>query len=84
MPEGFPIDYEQPLNGTMTAYSQQIVVCTGQKDWTSRIEDDGEGEGWGGLVRGLRQLMLRRGRYADVRSVYSTIKSVTDVFSAIQ
>ncbi|RMJ26847.1 hypothetical protein PHISP_02280 [Aspergillus sp. HF37] len=53
MPEGSPIDYEQPLNGTMAAYAQQMVICTGQRDWASRIENDGENTGWGELVRGL-------------------------------
>ena len=68
MPEGLPIDYEQPLNGTMAAYAQQLLICTGQRDWTSRIEDDGKGEGqvWGDLARGLRKLMGRGGRFADV------------------
>ncbi|KAE8145311.1 sucrase/ferredoxin-like family protein Fmi1 [Aspergillus avenaceus] len=65
MPEGLPIDYEQPLNGTMAAYAQQIVICTGQRDWTSRIEDDGQHHTWGQLVRGLKQLLGRGGRFAD-------------------
>ncbi|GAB1217205.1 hypothetical protein ATERTT37_006441 [Aspergillus terreus] len=65
MPEGLPIDYDQPLNGTMAAYAQQILVCTGQNDWTSRIENDGEGQSWGELVRGLKRLMGRGGPYAD-------------------
>ncbi|KAI9934136.1 hypothetical protein MW887_005209 [Aspergillus wentii] len=65
MPEGLPIDYAQPLNGTMAAYAQQLLICTGQRDWTSRIENDGENEGWGGLARGLKRLMGRGGRYAD-------------------
>jgi hypothetical protein len=66
MPEGLPLDHEQALNGTMAAYAQQLVVCTGQRDWTSRIEDDGEYQGWGSLVRGLKRLMGRRGPYLDV------------------
>ncbi len=67
MPEGLPIDHEQALNGTMAAYAQQLIVCTGQRDWTSRIEDDGKDQGWGNLVRGLKQLMGRGGPYLDVR-----------------
>ena len=66
MPEGLPIDHDQPLNGTMAAYTQQILICTGQKDWTSRIEDDGHGHAWGSLVRGLKRLMGRGGPYLDV------------------
>ncbi|ODM20436.1 hypothetical protein SI65_03489 [Aspergillus cristatus] len=65
MPEGLPIDYEQPLNGTMAAYAQQLLICTGQRDWTSRIEDDGKEEGWGNLARGLKKLLGRAGPYAD-------------------
>ncbi|KAF7184507.1 hypothetical protein CNMCM7691_005575 [Aspergillus felis] len=65
MPEGLPIDFDQSLNGTMAAYTQQVVICTGQRDWASRIEDDGKGQSWGELVRGLKKLMGRGGRYAD-------------------
>lgn len=71
MPEGLPIDYDQALNGTMVAYAQQLVICTGQSNWTSRIEDDGEGRGWGELARGLRQLLGRGGRYANVFYTYA-------------
>lgn len=66
MPEGLPIDHEQPLNGTMAAYAQQLLICTGQRDWTSRIEDDGKEKGWGDLARGLKKLLGRGGPYADV------------------
>lgn len=66
MPEGLPIDHDQALNGTMAAYTQHLLVCTGQRDWTSRIENDGEGQAWGNLVRGLKQLMGRSGPYLDV------------------
>ncbi|PYI03070.1 sucrose cleavage family protein [Aspergillus sclerotiicarbonarius CBS 121057] len=60
-----PIDYDQPLNGTMAAYAQQLLVCTGQRDWTSRIEEDGQGQNWGELVRGLKRQLGRGGKYAD-------------------
>lgn len=66
LPEDLPIDHEQALNGTMAAYAQQLLVCTGQPDWTSRIEDDGENTGWGNLVRGLKSLLGRGGPYLDV------------------
>ncbi|KAF7713455.1 Uncharacterized protein PECH_001229 [Penicillium ucsense] len=49
----------------MAAYAQQLIVCTGQRDWTSRIEDDGKEQGWGALVRGLKQMMGRGGPYLD-------------------
>ena len=73
MPEGLPIDHNQPLNGTMAAYAQQILICTGQGDWTSRIEDDGKNQGWGELARGLKRLMGRGGRYADVSCPHSIV-----------
>lgn len=75
MPEGLEIDHEQPLNGTMAAYTQQLLICTGQGDWASRIEDDGKGKAWGALSKGLRKLMGRRGRYADVCIPFARILS---------
>jgi hypothetical protein len=78
MPEGLPLDHDHPLNGTMAAYAQQIVICTGQKDWTSRIEDDGKDDSWGELVRGLKGLMGRGGPYADVSR---TLASPTDTLA---
>lgn len=83
MPDGQPIDYEQPLNGTMAAYAQQMVICTGQRDWTSRIEDDGADKNWGTLLRGLKKLLGRGGKYADVWSIYSTIDSVLTLLAAV-
>lgn len=77
MPEGLPIDHEQALNGTMAAYAQHILICTGQRDWTSRIEDDGEKASWGHLVRGLKRLLGRGGPYLDVSTrSFSTINLV--------
>lgn len=75
MPEGLEIDYAQPLNGTMAAYTQQLLICTGQSDWTSRIEDDGQGTGWGALSRGCKKLLGRGGKYADVCILFGQISS---------
>lgn len=66
MPEGRPIDHKHPLNATMVAYSQQVLISTGQSDWTSRIEEDGVSKSWGSLARGLKGLLGRGGKYADV------------------
>jgi len=66
MPDGLSIDTAHPLNGTMAAYTQQVLIATGRPDWVSRIEEDGQGEGWGALARGLKGLLGRRGKYADV------------------
>ncbi|KAK2811805.1 hypothetical protein FQN50_001843 [Emmonsiellopsis sp. PD_5] len=65
MPEGLEIDHAQNLNGTMAAYSQQVLISTGQNDWRSRIEEDGVGCGWGELARGLKGLVGRGGGFAD-------------------
>ncbi|KAL1964242.1 hypothetical protein VTN77DRAFT_7200 [Rasamsonia byssochlamydoides] len=65
MPDGLPIDHEHPLNATMAAYTQQVLISTGKQDWTSRIEEDGVGESWGSLARGLKGLVGRGGKYAD-------------------
>lgn len=66
MPEGLEIDQEHSLNGTMAPYSQQVLILTGQRDWRSRIEEDGLEEGWGMFGRSLKGLVGRGGRYADV------------------
>ena len=50
----------------MAAYAQQVVVSTGQPDWRSRIEEDGAEEGWGRFVRGLKGLIGRGAKFADV------------------
>lgn len=68
MPPGLEIDHKQPLDGTMAAYNSQVLICTGQRDWASRIENDGDGKCWGELARRLRALMLRGGLFSDVRS----------------
>lgn len=65
-PKGLDIDYDQNLNGTMAAYSQQVLIVTGQSDWKSRIEEDGQGQGWGILARHLKKLLGRGGQYSDV------------------
>ena len=63
MPEGLPIDQEGKLNGLISSYAQQVLVCTGQDDWPSRIEDDNNGDN---LAADLKELMGRGGTYSDV------------------
>lgn len=65
MPDSLPLDNNTPLSGTMAAYAQQLVVCTGQRDWESVIERDGRNTAWGALVKGLKSLLGRGGSYAD-------------------
>ncbi|KAF2878509.1 Sucrase/ferredoxin-like-domain-containing protein [Massariosphaeria phaeospora] len=62
-PPDLDIDRATPLLNTMAAYAEHIVVCTGQRDWTSRIEDD-EGE-TGAFVRGLKGVVGKGGKAFD-------------------
>lgn len=66
MPEGLDIDRESPLNGTMAAYAEQVLISTGMHDWKSRIEEDEDA----GLVKELKALLGRGGKYSDVRSSF--------------
>ncbi|KAM5452070.1 Altered inheritance of mitochondria protein 32 [Microsporum audouinii] len=65
MPTGLEIDYDQDLNGTMAPYAQQVLISTGQRDWRSRIEDDGLDQSWGILGSRLKKLVFRTGKFAD-------------------
>ncbi|WEW61918.1 hypothetical protein PRK78_007418 [Emydomyces testavorans] len=84
-PEGFDIDHEQELNGTMAAYSQQVLIATGQSDWRSRIEEDGQDQGWGMLASRLKKLLGRGGKYADpynnIMITNSSFKPHDDLYS---
>lgn len=62
-PDGLEIDYSKPLNGTMPAYSEQLLICTGQPDWMSRIEEENSGDN---LAADVKELMGRGGIYSDV------------------
>ena len=70
MPE-LDIDRQKDLNGTMAAYSEQIIVSTGQSDWKSKIEDEKETSSWGAAVAQIKELLGPKGRYHDV-SCFST------------
>lgn len=63
MPEGLEIDHAKPLNGTMAAYAEQVLICTGKDDWMSRIEEENSGDN---LAADLKELMGRGGVYSDV------------------
>lgn len=66
MPPGLDIDEKRNLNGTMAAYSEHIVVSTGQADWKSRIEDEKESGPWGEVVSNMKGLLGPKGRLHDV------------------
>lgn len=63
MPDGLAIDYNGQLNGLITGYAEQVVVCTGKDDWPSRIEEDNGGDN---LAADLKELIGRGGVYSDV------------------
>jgi hypothetical protein len=70
MPEGMEIDHQGNLNGVISGYAEQVLVCTGREDWTSRIEDECDGDN---LAADLKELFGRGGRYSDVSSCASLI-----------
>jgi prenyl protein peptidase len=71
-PASLDIDRKRDLNGSMAPYKQHVVVSTGKSDWTSRIEDGGLETPWGDLVRKLKAMLGRGGKYSDVcRYVFS-------------
>lgn len=63
MPEGLPIDHEGKLNGLISGYAEQVLICTGRGDWPSRIEEDSSGDN---LAADLKELVGRGGIYSDV------------------
>ncbi|TGJ80508.1 hypothetical protein E0Z10_g8253 [Xylaria hypoxylon] len=62
MPEGLPLDYNGKLNGLISNYAEQVLVCTGQNDWPSRIEEESSGDN---LAADLKELIGRGGIYSD-------------------
>ncbi|KAK0727351.1 Sucrase/ferredoxin-like-domain-containing protein [Lasiosphaeria miniovina] len=62
MPEGLEIDHKTPLNGLISNYAQHVLVCTGQNDWPSRIEEANSGDN---LAADLRELVGRGGTFSD-------------------
>lgn len=63
-PPDLDIDRETPLLNTMAAYSEQVVLCTGQEDWHSNIEQ--ENGPTGAFVKGLKGVIGKGGKGFDV------------------
>ena len=80
MPDGLDIDYSKPLNGTMAAYAEQVLVCTGKDDWASRIEEENSGDN---LAADLKELMGRGGVYSDVLPNSNICGSTSDEFQSL-
>lgn len=62
-PDGLEIDRKSPLNGVISGYAEQVIICTGKDDWSSRIEDENSGDN---LAADLKELFGRGGQYTDV------------------
>jgi len=71
MPEGLEIDHKKNLNGSMAAYAEQVLICTGKDDWTSRIEEENSGDN---LAADIKELIGRGGVYSDV-CIHSPLSS---------
>jgi hypothetical protein len=66
MPEGLDIDRKQQLNGSMSPYTQHLIVSTGRSDWTSRIEDEKDTAAWGKFTADVKASFGRGGEFHDV------------------
>lgn len=64
MPPDLDIERDKPLDGTMAAYHEHVMIPTGRVDWTSRIEEDP------GLpfIKQLKDALGQKGKYSNVCS----------------
>lgn len=75
MPEDLPLDREGPLKGAIAGYAEHVLVCTGNADWPSRIEDDNGGDC---LAADLKELFGRGGTYSDVGFLLLRVDCLAD------
>ncbi|EXK45458.1 hypothetical protein FOMG_03893 [Fusarium oxysporum f. sp. melonis 26406] len=75
MPEDLPLDREGPLKGAIAGYAEHVLVCTGNADWPSRIEDDNGGDC---LAADLKELFGRGGTYSDVGFLLLCVDCLAD------
>lgn len=68
MPADLDIDRKTPLLNTMAPYAEQVIFCTGKKDWVSNIEQE-EGE-TGDFVKGLKSVIGKGAPGFDVGSFF--------------
>ena len=61
-PPGLDIEREQPLDGTMAAYAEQVLISTGKSDWPSKIEDETDAV----FLQQMKKFLGRGGKYSDV------------------
>jgi hypothetical protein len=63
-PPNLDIDRKSPLLNTVAAYSEQVILSTGQEDWHSNIEQ--EDGATGAFVKGLKGVIGKGGEAFDV------------------
>jgi hypothetical protein len=63
-PADLDIDRKSPLLNTVAAYSEQVILSTGQEDWHSNIEQ--EDGATGTFVKGLKGVIGKGGEAFDV------------------
>ncbi|KAF1965843.1 hypothetical protein BU23DRAFT_545272 [Bimuria novae-zelandiae CBS 107.79] len=73
-PPDLDIDRKTSLLHTTAPYAEQVLICTGKDDWTSRIEDEDSPSG--DFVRGLKGEIGRGGEGFDpFNNVLTTLSS---------
>ncbi|KAF4963534.1 hypothetical protein FSARC_8471 [Fusarium sarcochroum] len=72
MPEDLPLDREGPMKGAIAGYAEHVLVCTGNADWPSRIEEDNGGDC---LAADLKELFGRGGPFHNVSVLNSSFAS---------
>ena len=76
MPAGLEIEQDANINGSMAPYAEQVLISTGRSNWISRVEDDNED---GVLLRQMKALLGLKGKYRNVRSPDSILRSRADM-----
>ena len=80
MPEGLDIDFEKPMRCAVPFYTQHLVLHTGKDDWSSRIEEDNDGNN---LAKQLKDLTGPKGKFFDVRGAIITVRTcLTKLFAS--
>lgn len=65
-PPDLDIDRTRDLNGSMSPYAQHLLVSTGRKDWTSKIENERDTAPWGRFISDMKAALGRGSEFHDV------------------
>lgn len=77
MPSDLDIDHSKPLDGTMAAYHEHVMIPTGRTDWASRIEEDPKLP----FITHLKETLGQKGKYGNpFHNVMVTTSSSPSVF----